>query len=622
MFKELIIPFAIVAILGAMLLPVPPMLLDFLLVINLVLALALLISSLYISEPLKLSALPTMLLLATLYRLSLNISTTRLILGSGEGGRIVEAFGSVVINGNLIVGTVIFLVITMIQFIVIAKGSERVAEVSARFTLDALPGKQMSIDADVRAGLIDFENARNKRQELQTESRFYGALDGAMKFIKGDAIAGIVITAINVVGGLIVGVGVEGLEIKVAVAKYTMLTIGDGLVSQIPALLNSLAAGMIVTRVVRGNGDSLASELVSQLGQVRKVKVILGAVSLLLCFIPGMPILPFITVAVLLLLTSTVPAAVAVEKNRAEKSSRFNPKTPAIIQIEVGHKLARLLYDKGQLTKRVDELRDNIYAKLGIILGVPELTINQKLELQFRINSRGVNFVDRLVDPIPENALSEILNEMERLVCSRPAEFIDDILTRRTLDCFEKQSPDAAVVVPGVITITQLTEILKRLAEEGLSIRNFDMILQAIAEAGPKAIGERALYEEVRIALRRIISAKYSNPQGVLLGFTLDPVIDLALVKAEKENHPLDTECFDCIEGFIREIAITEEVLVVSRGARKLLQECLLLRKISIVVLAFEEIVPEIRFERVGHITLEKGKRQEMLTERLESLAA
>ena len=256
-----------------MLLPVPPAVMDFLLVGNLILALVLFLSTLYIPDTLRLSALPTMLLLATLYRLALNISTTRNILSAGDGGRVVEAFGGIVIQGNLVVGVVIFLIITLVQFIVIAKGSERVAEVSARFTLDALPGKQMSIDADVRAGVIDVSTARVKRQDLQTESRFYGALDGAMKFVKGDAIAGIIITVINIVGGLAIGIISEGLPLPLAVTKYTTLTIGDGLVAQIPALLNSLAAGIVVTRVARGDDASLAGELLSQLGQVKRAKL-------------------------------------------------------------------------------------------------------------------------------------------------------------------------------------------------------------------------------------------------------------------------------------------------------------------------------------------------------------
>ena len=212
--RELVVPIALIAIFASMLLPLPQGVLDVLLAGNLFLALLLFLSTLYISDPLKLSALPPILLLATLYRLALNISTTRLILSDGNAGQVVEAFGTVVVQGNIVVGVVVFLVITLIQFIVIAKGSERVAEVSARFTLDALPGKQMSIDADVRAGLIDFETAREKRQDLQTESHFYGALDGAMKFIKGDAIAGIAITAVNVIGGLTVGVGMNGLSFE------------------------------------------------------------------------------------------------------------------------------------------------------------------------------------------------------------------------------------------------------------------------------------------------------------------------------------------------------------------------------------------------------------------------
>ncbi|NDC37695.1 MAG: EscV/YscV/HrcV family type III secretion system export apparatus protein, partial [Proteobacteria bacterium] len=334
MGKELIVPLAVLGVLASMLLPVPPGVMDFLLVGNLILALVLFLSTLYISDTLKLSALPSMLLLATLYRLALNIATTRNILSSGDGGRVVEAFGTVVIQGNLVVGVVVFLIITLVQFIVIAKGSERVAEVSARFTLDALPGKQMSIDADVRAGLLDMSAARVKRQDLQTESRFYGALDGAMKFVKGDAIAGIVITAINIVGGLAIGILSEGLVIQQALSKYTLLTVGDGLVAQVPALLNSLAAGIIVTRVARGDDASLAGELLAQIGQVRRVKVLSAGLCVLLACIPGMPALPFLALGIVLVASAWLTPSETPAKALPQEHL-FTPRPPPLLRVEV-----------------------------------------------------------------------------------------------------------------------------------------------------------------------------------------------------------------------------------------------------------------------------------------------
>lgn len=343
--KQLIVPVAVLAVLATLLVPLPSVVLDFLLVANMILALVLLVSTLYIEEPIKLSSFPSLILLATLYRLALNISTTRLILGSGEAGNVIEAFGAVVVQGNIIVGAVIFLIITLIQFIVIAKGSERVAEVAARFSLDALPGKQMSIDADVRAGLIDFDEARRKRQDLQTESRFYGALDGAMKFVKGDAIAGLVITLINVVGGLAIGVAVNGLPFGTALSQYTLLTIGDGLLSQIPALLNSLAAGMIVTRVVGANESSLAEDLLAQLGQLRIVKVLIGVVSLILGVLPGLPLLPFVTLGIMLLVFAYLePSKDIAGEESDDRPEAFHPRPPGVLEIQIGKEITQDVY--------------------------------------------------------------------------------------------------------------------------------------------------------------------------------------------------------------------------------------------------------------------------------------
>ena len=261
--RDIVMPVGLLLVVGCMIIPLPPAVLDILLCSNLLFALLLVISALHIRDPLKLATLPSLLLMATLFRLSLNLATTRAVLGSGHAGKAVEAFGSVVIQGSVAVGFVLFLLITLIQFIVVAKGAERVAEVAARFTLDALPGKQMAIDAELRSGLLDSETARRKRLEVQMESRFYGALDGAMKFVKGDAIAGIVITFVNICGGLLIGLLVHELEFDVALRRYTVLTIGDGLLSQIPSLLNSIAAGLIVTRVQVDESSTLSSDLIS-----------------------------------------------------------------------------------------------------------------------------------------------------------------------------------------------------------------------------------------------------------------------------------------------------------------------------------------------------------------------
>jgi len=608
--RELIVPIAVLATLGSMIVPLPPGLLDLLLVINLVLAFVLLVSTLYISEPIKLSSLPTILLLATLYRLALNVSTTRLVLSGGNAGDVVEAFGHVVIQDNLVVGAVIFLIITLIQFIVIAKGSERVAEVAARFTLDALPGKQMSIDADVRAGLIDFESARQKRQDLQTESRFYGALDGAMKFIKGDAVAGIIITAINIVGGLALGMLVEGLSVGEAASRYTLLTVGDGLVSQIPALLNALAAGMVVTRVTRGDGAPLARELLAQLGQLRIVKFISAGMAFLLACVPDLPALPFVSIGLVVLLSGCMMPTPAPPEGRVAHP-RFQPRVPPLLEVGVPVELQPATA-AAPLAEEEERFREDLFTRRGLLLPRVEFVPVPDSTGGFRVFFRGIAVLH-----LGDSDRPRLWEGLRELVMTRVVECIDDTLTRRTLDQFEREAPElVAAVVPGIITLTQLTEILKGLVREDLSIRNFDIILQAVAEAGPRAGNERVLLQEVRVGLRRLISAAHSGVAGRIEGYTLDPVIDLAFARAGREGNTVPLDCIDVIARYLHEQGEAYP-LVVSKGARGLLFECLHLRGVRNPVVAFEEIVPEVRFVALGHIAFESGDRSEALVEGL-----
>src|SRR5580698_8379818 len=277
-FSDLLLVACIVLVVGLMIVPLPTFLLDIFITANITIAVTILMVALYVSNGAQLASYPTLLLLTTLYRLALEISSTRLILLQANAGEVIKAFGQFVVGGNFVVGAVIFLIITLVQFLVITKGSERVAEVAARFTLDAMPGKQMSIDADLRAGSIDFKVARKRRQMLAKESQFYGAMDGAMKFVKGDAMAGIIITVINIVGGLIIGVGMNGMPAGEAVQTYSILTIGDGLVAQIPALLISISAGMVVTRVASEDEETnIGSDIAGQiLAQPKAIAVAAG----------------------------------------------------------------------------------------------------------------------------------------------------------------------------------------------------------------------------------------------------------------------------------------------------------------------------------------------------------
>src|SRR5690554_1945932 len=301
-FSKFAVPMGVVGIIVLLLVPLPAPLLDFLIIVNIMLALVILLTTMFARKPLDFSVFPSLLLVATLFRLGLNVASTRLVLGEAYAGQVIEALGHVAVGGSMIIGAVIFLILVVIHFVVVTKGAERVAEVGARFTLDAMPGKQMAIDADLNAGLITDVQARERRAEVSAEADFYGAMDGASKFVKGDAIAGIIIIIINVVGGIAIGMLQRGMEVGEALDTYALLTIGDGLVSQIPALLMAVATGLIVTR---SNAESdMGTAAGTQLAQSRTALMIAGGAAIAMALIPGMPKVPFVLVGGLLLLAS------------------------------------------------------------------------------------------------------------------------------------------------------------------------------------------------------------------------------------------------------------------------------------------------------------------------------
>lgn len=594
MARDLFVPIAVLGALACMLFPLPPALLDILLVANLLFGCFLLVNSLYLSDPLRLSSLPTMLLLATLVRLALNISTTRLILLRGDAGQAIEAFGKVVISGNILVGLVIFLVISIVQFIVIAKGSERVAEVSARFTLDALPGKQMAIDADVRAGLIDFEAARRKRDELQTESRFYGALDGTMKFIKGDAIAGLVIVAINAIGGILVGSLYHGLGVAEAVQRYTLLTVGDGLLSQIPALLNSLAAGMVVTHVGKDSGTPLARQVAVQLSRSPKVQRIVAALALILALIPGMPTVAFLLSAAVLLGTSLLQRP---EREGGARRPVFVPRPPALIQLEVGERAGQLLLTLPDLPQRLERVRQQMYDRWGLILKTPELSANPTLADRWRLSVRGQKVREEPFGDDPAREIGAMLDAVRAAVDERPHEFIDDVVSRRMLDHFEADSPElVSAAVPGTVTLTQFTTLLRELLREGVAVRNLDLILQRVAETGTRAVNPRVLLQEVRIALGVRVLGEHLPTQGKLPVVTMESALDLACSDAEARGELPVREVVEAVTAALQPTAL----VIASAAARRALRDALVARGQFVPVVAYEELAEEIELEVVG----------------------
>lgn len=385
-YSDLVLAVLVIAVIGMIIIPLPTWLLDILLTINITVAIIILLVALYISDALKIASFPTILLITTLFRLSLNIATTRLVLAQGNAGEVVHAFGSFVVSGNYVVGGIIFIIITLVNFIVVAKGAERVSEVGARFTLDAMPGKQMSIDADLRAGTITMEQALLRREQLQRESQMYGAMDGAMKFVKGDAVAGIIITLINVIGGLIIGVMMRDMEMMQAVQTYSILSIGDGLVSQIPALVLSVAAGVVVTRVASESKESnLGKDIVGQVTAYPKAILIAGVILLLMALIPGLPKLPFFILAACLFglayflkkgkkeeaqELAEVPKEEVVRK-AVEKHGDILPFImPSPISLEVGEAIIPFVDDSQDGGRFINELipllRHGLYYELGV----------------------------------------------------------------------------------------------------------------------------------------------------------------------------------------------------------------------------------------------------------------
>ena len=385
-YSDIALAVLVIAVVAMIVIPLPTWLLDILLTVQITMAVIIILVALYINDALRIASFPTILLMATLYRLALNISTTRLILSQADAGEVVRAFGSFVVQGNYVVGGILFLIVTLINFIVIAKGAERVSEVGARFTLDAMPGKQMSIDADLRAGIINMEQAIERRSTLHRESQFYGAMDGSMKFVKGDAIAGMIVTLINIIGGLIIGVTMRGMPMMDAVKTYSLLTIGDGLVQQIPALIISVSAGIVVTRVSsESEGSNLGRDIITQVTSYPKALIIASAILGLMAIVPGLPKIPFILMGVvvgalaLFIIKSKAkvvqeimetPKQEAVKKAVRKHGDVLPFIMPSPISLEVGSAIIPFVDDSQDGGRFINELipllRHGLYYELGV----------------------------------------------------------------------------------------------------------------------------------------------------------------------------------------------------------------------------------------------------------------
>jgi len=589
------IALVIVAIVLVIVLPIPTLLLDLLLAINIAVSVVILLNTIYAREALELSIFPSLLLITTLFRLSLNIAVTRHILADGEAGGVVASFGYFVAQGNLVVGFIIYLIIMVVQFLVITKGAERISEVAARFTLDAMPGKQMAIDADLNAGLINEAEAKQRRKKVQQEADFYGAMDGASKFVKGDAIAGIVITFINIVGGLIIGMVMRGESLEEALETYAILTIGDGLVIQIPALLISTAAGVIVTRAA--SDSDMSTDL---LGQVftNPLAMYIAAGTCLFLAIP-LPTIPFLILAGLLAFVGYFltrqqeevkkQEEVHVEETEAEEMRKPENVVSLLqvdpIELEFGYGIIPLADTNqgGDLLDRVVMIRRQLALEMGIIVPIIRLRDNIQLnpnEYVIKIKgvevARGELMLDHFLAMNPGIAEEEIegietvepafglpakwINESQRdraemlgytvvdppsVISTHLTEIIKryahELLGRQEVQTIIdniKQSHPALVeeLVPKLMTIGEIQKVLANLLKEGVSIRDMVTILETLADYAPVTHDADILTEYVRQALGRAISKKFMG-EGKASVITLDPKLEQVIMDSVHKNE-------------------------------------------------------------------------------------
>ncbi|HEY3829840.1 MAG TPA: flagellar biosynthesis protein FlhA [Solirubrobacteraceae bacterium] len=586
---DLLAAIAVVMVVTMLVVPLPAALLDLLITLNISAALTIVVATMYLGKALDFAAFPSLLLLTTMFRLAINVSVTRLILTTGDAGSVVKAFGQFVVSGNVVVGLVIFLILVVIQFVVVTNGAGRVAEVGARFTLDAMPGKQMAIDADLNAGLITDEQARNRRKEIAQEADFYGSMDGASKFVKGDAMAAVIITAINLIGGIVVGMLQHHLSFGEATHQFSLLTVGDGLAAQIPALLISVATGIIVTRAA--SDRDLGSDIANQILRQRKAPLVAAGAICLFALVPGLPKLPFLMIGGIFgaigwsvrngmpgeedaeSVEAGVPAALpAGGRSSAEAMERLSVDA---LELAVGFGLVPLVDDSssGALLRRVSMIRRQIAGELGIV--IPAVRIHDELGMdshEYLLKVRGSEIARGRIMPghllamdpgdavgglqgipttepafglpavwVHESARAEAESlgytvvDAESMIVTHLTETIRshaaELLTRQDVKALLDQlkETNAAVVeevVPEVLSLGEIQRVLQALLSEGVAVRDLGTIMEAIGDKARITRDTGLLTEYARQALGRAITAPHLDERLCLRAITLDPAIE------------------------------------------------------------------------------------------------
>lgn len=587
---DLMVALSLIGILMVMIIPLPSVLLDLSLTLSITFGILILLVALYTNRALDFSVFPSLLLVSTLFRLSLNVASTRLILaeghnGSGAAGEVINAFSSFVVGNNYAIGFIVFVILVVINFVVITKGSGRIAEVAARFTLDALPGKQMSIDADLNAGLINEEQARKRRKEVESEADFYGAMDGASKFVRGDAIAGLIIMAINIIGGLAIGVLQQGLDLGTAAQYYTQLTIGDGLVSQIPALIISTAAGIVVTK--SGSKANIGNDIASQLFLNSKAVMVSAGIIFTLALVPGLPTAPFMFIGTLLggvgfaIQQLQKQKEAEVEQKKLEDSQK--PKTENIesllpldlVEVEVGYGLINVVesQESGDLLERIVSIRKQFAIDMGVI--IPPVHLRDNLQLkpgEYRILIKGNKVADGdlKTDCMLAMDPGNVMQKVEGLPTKEPAFGLDaiwitknqkeeaelrgytvvdlptvmathltEILRSYAHELFGRQEASSLVenfkknypkvveeLIPDQLTLGTVVRVLQGLLKEQVSIRDLLTIFEALGDEAPNSKDVGYLTEAVRRRLSRAITEKYADDDHNVHVMTLSAQIE------------------------------------------------------------------------------------------------
>ncbi len=656
--QDIILAIVLILTVFMIILPLPTLLIDILIAINFTVSLLLLMIAIYVNEPLEFSAFPAVLLITTLFRLSLSISTTRLILLQHDAGEIIYAFGDYVVGGNIVIGLIIFLIITIVQFIVITKGSERVAEVGARFSLDGMPGKQMSIDGDMRAGTIDAAEAKRLRSLVQKESQLYGAMDGAMKFVKGDAIASMIIVAVNIFGGMAVGMLVHGMPASEAIQTYSILSIGDGLISQIPALLISITAGIIVTRVPGQKQQNLANEMIEQMAHQPQPLFLASGMLLLFSILPGFPSLVFLTLSLLIGGAGWFLAGKPFLKKKKGagpgQESPFNAENSLLTEFKPGSIPLTLSVSKNlrshELEKALLVLRWNIFNQLGVIIpaiefnennleSVVEIYLYQEKIVHFSLEPDDILFnveqtelTGNKITLYPGRVLYQYAKQdvkeensaisgdaritycLEKVIRYYAKEFLGVQETKLLMDAMEQDYDELIKEVQRKLPLSEVASILQHLVQEDISIRDLRTIFETLIFWATKEKDSIVLTEYVRTGLRRHIIGRYlGNSEALdiwIIGDVMEEMIRNSIRQTATGTYSiLDIDDTQRIISVINDAlnGMQDGLLITSIDIRRHLRKIIEMDLIDINVVSFQEVGSSVKFNVLGNIDLSEG---------------